>query len=461
MLITLNTQVRIRKNSASNLGVFHGKLFLLILFFANSFIAGQSSPLETEKGIDAAIAPYSAEIREAILLSSMHPEILTQLQEAQSKTIASFQQLIKKFGQKKQGWFYDLTRYPNLQHTLATLPNGKNKDEVLQLLPSKDPDLQTASWNLYSKEKNDLIQVDNIAFSAQRDFDHSLANLDPHIKAAFQKLSESPDVLALLTSNIELTTRLGAHYADNPDRLTNLLTALHDSLSVQNQYEVATLKSQMENNPQAIQEMKQAAKGYASDSGYNLPNQQNYNYNSNANNFGNPYSYWFGYPSWYSSPLWYPGSFGYNSGFYNGVGGFGLYGFPSYGFSNWFFNGGNYNRYPNLYRQFGNYYHGNTNGNRVLGSVNNGFMGVAHNHYSPNTGSHMNYLTSPNNYNRPRGENYRPGINATHTNANTYHAQSWGSFGGNGGNFGGNGGFHGGGSRGMPGSGSRGAGGRH
>ena len=80
MLVTLNTQVGIRKNSASNLGVFHGKLFLLILFFANSFIAGQSSQFETEKGIDAAIAPYSADIREAILLSSMHPEILTQLQ---------------------------------------------------------------------------------------------------------------------------------------------------------------------------------------------------------------------------------------------------------------------------------------------------------------------------------------------------------------------------------------------
>jgi len=58
--------------------------------------------------------------------------------------------------------------------------------------------------------------------------------------------------------------------------------------------------------------------------------------------------------------------FWYETGLYFGVGGFGIWGMPGYGFSNWFFNGGRYNRYPNLYHQFGNYYRSNIASNRVM-----------------------------------------------------------------------------------------------
>jgi hypothetical protein len=315
-------------------------------------------------------------------------------------------------------------------HTLATLPKKQNKEEVYKLLPNQDAGLQEAAWKLYSDEKEYLVKLDNINISAQKDFDKAIQNLDAPAKAAFQKLSTLPDVLTLLTNNIDLATRLGEHHKSNPKELNDRLAALHDSLNVQNQYEIAAYKKQMADDPKATEELSQAAKDYAKTNDIDVPAQQNYDMD-NTNYYANPYSYWFGYPEWYSYPLWYPGSFWFDSGLYLGLGGFGIWGLPGFGFSHWFFNGEHYNHYPNLYRQYGNYYRGNIHENRIMGSVNHGFMGNANNHFNPNGGNRLNRLTSPGSYQRATGQTYQRSIESTtHSHANAYHSQSWGSYGG-------------------------------
>jgi hypothetical protein len=428
-------------------------LLLTLFVIYGMLISGQTDQLETDKGIDASIAPYEADVRQAILQASQYPQILTALQKSQSQTIASFQNMIQGLRKKKQTWFYTLSRYPALLHTLATLPDRQSQEAVYKLLPRQDPDLQKAAWKLYKNEKKNLVKMDNIKISAEQDFDKTIQNLSAPAKAAFLKLSTMPDILTLMTNNIDLTTKLGEHYKDNPSELEGRLTAIHDSLNVQSQYETETLKKQIADDPKAAEELSQAAKDYASDNGYDPPTQQNDNIDNGGSYYADPYSYWFGYPYWYASPMWYPGSFWYESGFYMGLGGFGFYGFPSYGFSTWFFQGNHYNRYPHLYHEFGNYYQRNMAEGRVLGGVNHGFMNVANNHFSPNGVSRMNHLTSPSSFRRSAGQSYHTSGRTFHSNASNYHAQSWSSYGGRGnavGSFrGGSGGMHsGGGSRG-------------
>jgi len=283
------------------------KSFLLILFvaFGISMVA-QPNQLEIDKGIAASIAPYDSEVRQSILQVSQYPQVLTQLQKNQIETVNSFQNMIGKYRQTKQGWFYTLTRYPSLLHTLATLPKKQNKEAINKLLPTQDPVVQKAAWKLYKNNKRSLAKIDNMQVAAQQEFDKTIQNLDPSAVYAFKKLSAMPHVLTLLTNNIDLTTRLGEHYKSNPVEVSNRLAALHDSLNVQNQYEEAEFKKQMAADPQAMQEYGQAATDYANQNGYDLPTQQNYDMYSNNNYYANPYSYWFGYPMWYSSPLWYP-----------------------------------------------------------------------------------------------------------------------------------------------------------
>jgi hypothetical protein len=407
-------------------------LCVMFLFGATVTAFGQMSALETDRGIDASIAPYNADVREAILEVSQYPQLLSQLQTNQSQTVEAFHAIVSGFDEKKQAWFYTITRYPDLMHTLATLPDKTDKDAVYKLLPNQDADLREAAWQLYDSKKKELIRLDNINLAAKQDFDKTIQSLSAPDQAAFQKLYNMPDVLTLLTNNIDLTTRLGEHYKANPTVLDGRLAAIHDSLNVQDQYEIAAYQKQMADDPKAQDELSQAAKDYAKDNGYSIPAQQ-YDEADNESYYANPYSYWFGYPDWYADPLWYPGSFWFDTGLYFGMGGFGIWGMPGYGFSSWFFGGGHYNRYPNLYRQFGNYYRNNIAENRVMGSANRGFMGVADGHFNAQGGNRLNRQSSPPTYNRPNTSSARAGRStATRVNANSYHAQAWSSMGGRG-----------------------------
>ena len=203
-----------------------------------------------------------------------------------------------------------------------------------------------------------------------------------------------PDILTLLTNNIDLSTRLGEHYKSNPQELNNRLAALHDSLNVQNQYEIAAYKEQMADDPKATDELARLQKIMQKQMilmclhnkimiriiqvimlilipiGLDIPNGILIHFGI-LEVFGLKQDYTLGLAAL-------------------------VYGvFPGYGFSNWFFNGGHYNRYPNLYRQYGNYYRHNVAENRVMGSVNHGFMGNANNHFNPKGGnqSKQAYIT--------------------------------------------------------------------
>jgi len=401
---------------------------VLLLISAGSFTAAaQSNKLETDKGIAASIAPYDADVRLAILQASQYPNTLVQLQKSQTQTVASFQKMISRFRKQKQEWFYTITRYPDLMHQLASLPPRQTQEAIYKLLPSQDADLKVAAWKLYKNEKKNLAKLDNVRMAANREFENSIAHLGIPARDAFRKLQAMPDVLTLLTNNIELTTRLGEHYKRNPSQVLAQLTTLHDNLEVQNQQEVADFKKQVEKDPKAMKELQEASNAYTANNYYGNP----YYY---------PYSYWFGYPYWYPYPMWYPGMFWYSPGFYFGVGG--LCGFPSYGFSFWFYQGGYYTRYPHLYHVFGTYYQNNLAKDRVLGTVNRGFMGVATTHYQPGS-TRMSALTSPLSNGRQGRVVNQVGSYTNRVNANSYHAQSWGGFGGRGGAIGG--GFHGGG----------------
>ncbi|HLZ16574.1 MAG TPA: hypothetical protein VKQ08_06015 [Cyclobacteriaceae bacterium] len=416
-------------NTTKNICIKTGAA-LIFLLASSILVYAQNNKLETDKGIAAAIAAYDADVRFAILQASQYPQVLMQLQKNQTETMTSFQRMVGKFRRKKQEWFYTLTRYPDLVHKLANLPRGQSQNAVYKLLPNQNPDLQEAAWKLYKGEQKSLAKVDNLRIAAEQEFDQRISHVHGAARDAFHRLHTMPDVLTLLTNNIDLTTRLGEHYRNNPAQVSNSLTALHDNLEVQNEQEVASFKKQMESDPKAMKELNEAASAYSS-----------YGYN-NPYYYGYPYSYWFGYPYWYPYPMWYPGVYWYGPGFYFGIGG--LYGFPSYGFSFWFYNGGYYQRYPNLYRRFGTYYRTNIVANRMTTTVNRGFMGVANAHYTG--GVRLKSLTSPSLYSRQSGQFRQSGSTVTrHVNANIYHAQSWGGAGARPNALGG---FHGGISRG-------------
>ena len=411
----MTTVKSVNAKRETNSSYFH-RSFLWILFLAASTMVSAQSKLETDQGLSEAIAPYDANVRQSILVASAYPSVLTQLQKSQDQTMDSFQKMIGRYRQKKQEWFYTITRYPDVMHQLANLPAKQTQEAVYKLLPNQDADLKEAAWHLYKSQQKNLAKLDNIRMTANMEFEKSIVHLNAPARDAFRQLQNKPDVLTLLTNNIDLTTKLGERYKNNSAEVIGQLAALHDKLELQNEREAAAFKKQMESDTKAMRELREAKNAYAANSYYSNP----YYY---------PYSYWFGYPYWYYYPMWYPGMYWYNPGFYFGVGG--LYGFPSYGFSYWFYNGGYYTSYPHLYRRLGDYYQRNVATATVTTPVTRGFVNVATTHYQP-TNTRLSTLSSPYEYKQSNVlRQTRMGYNSN-MNLNTYHAQSLGGFGGRG-----------------------------
>jgi hypothetical protein len=359
------------------------------LLMTGSMLA-QDNKLETDAGMHEAVASQDAETRAAMLTASQYPKVLSLIEEAKDRSQASFRSLVGNFEQKKQGWFYELSRYPDLMHTLATKPAGASRTEINPLLPNQDKTLQNAAWHLYNYHHADLTEADNMNQQAKDQFEQLIQKLEAPAQSAFRTLSTHPDVMSMLTENIPLTTRLGEQYSANPTTVTQQLATKHDSLVVQNQQEIANYKQQLDANPDAQQQLNQAAQEYANTNGYILPNQTVINMNI----YANPYSYWFGYPYWYDAPLWYPGAYWNCFGMTYGLGWPGFYAFPSYGFTTWFFRDGYWN-YPALYRVYGSYYRHALPGYHGYYAPNHAFMQAAHEHFAPGYAPRMVNAPAP------------------------------------------------------------------
>ncbi|QKZ12816.1 hypothetical protein [Spirosoma sp. KUDC1026] len=368
------------------------------LFLGLGLLIAQSQPIiaqtlddnrtpavsNADQSIVSAIAPYRDDVRHSILLASQQPDVLSQLAQQQNSSQRAFTNLIQSYGQTRQTWFYDLARFPAILHDLAMLPPGSSQATVQDVTKSLPSDVQESAWKLYHNHHNDLVQADNLNQHADRAFTDLTTSLDQPTQAAFRQLLGMPDVLTLLTQQIDKTAELGRAYQTDPVGVAQNLTDLHDKLDAQNQQELANYQRELNQDPQAQQELQQAGQAYAQANGYRT---NGINPNPAWINTGyynqNPYSYWFGYPYWYASPMWYPSAWWYGTGFYAGTGGnLVVFGLPSIGFSNWFFNRG-YSYYPHLYNRFNTYYANNVGYHRYWSPGNSGFMTAAHRAFGP------------------------------------------------------------------------------
>lgn len=349
-----------------------------------------SATADTNPSLFSSIATYRDDVRRSVLLASQEPQVLNKLVQQQANSQQAFGNLIQAYGQTKQGWFYDMARFPDIQHALALLPAGSDQSIVQAITKSMPANLQESAWKLYRHHHDDLVQADNLNQQANQAFEALIDPLDSATQTAFRQLITMPDVLSLMTQQMDQTTQLGRNYQADPQGVTQQLTALHDSLDVQNKQQLADYQQQLDQDPQARQELQQAGQEYAKANGYNTGINPNPAWPVNSPNYyQNPYSYWFGYPYWYGTAMWYPSAWWYNTGFYYGLGGnMVLFGLPSYGFSNWFFNRGYY-AYPRLYNRFNTFYTTSLSGRRYYG--NYGFAGAARRAFSPTGRSYGSY----------------------------------------------------------------------
>lgn len=325
--------------------------------------------------IAAAIAPYPADVRTAILEASQYPQALVKLERLQGRTSQSFQDLVSGYPREDQQALYQAGRYPELLSKLAALGPGSPQAEALtrSYPEAEQKDIMTAYRTHYA----DIVKMNDLYQSSQKSMLKTIARYPTNVQDDFQKIIAMPDIMTLLTDNIDVTVGLGEAYQTDPTGVKQHLDSLHSQLQQQNDKDLAAYRDQVENDPKLQEEMKKAADEFAEQ--YNQPDNPTYVVNNYYNN--TPYPYWFGYPYWYSSPVWYPQPLYFHTGFYYGPSGnLIVCGLPSHLYANWFFGMG-YTHYPTLYRNYHNYYaiH-NTHVTNI--NVYRGFNHVTNRHFT-------------------------------------------------------------------------------
>lgn len=334
--------------------------------------------LEEEElnNIDA-LAMYPEDTRLAILQTTLHPEALIKIQRIQSKTKDSFTDLMNQYSQETQQEVWDLTRYPNLIHRLVNEAN-KNSQSIDKVLADYPKVIHQRAKNSLKNNYDLLKEVDALGKTNDIAFNKVLEKYDPETQNALRQLIELPEVMTILTENIEVTILVGDAYKNYPEWIIGKTDSLNLELARQNAKELEDWKKRVEENPEVAEDLEASAKDFSKESGYDdlyydseeseYPYDDIYYDESDdettviEKHYHYNYPYWYGYPSWYAFPRWHPYPYWYDWGFRQRFGSMVVIYMPSYYFLDWYFYSPHHHYlYPHLSAHFVDHYYGHRN----------------------------------------------------------------------------------------------------
>lgn len=302
---------------------------------------------ENKSSVDALVL-YPSEIRESILEVCTHPEALVKLDRIQKKSSDYFREIIDDFSRKEQEQFYDLIRYPNLVYQLVE-GGPKSREEIEEILKDFPPEIHEAALKRGRRSYSTLEDIENLNMQTQEAFNDLLSGYEPDIRHSIDKLIKHPEILSILTDDLDLAILVGDVYRKDPSMVLHKADSLQAIVAEEQANELEEWKKELENDPLALEEMEHAGRDFARENDYDLSAKPEQEKDFTVHFY--PYPYWYGYPYWYTRPFWYPYSYWYHTGFYySSAGTVVIIGLPSFYYTTWFY------RYPRRYYYLDRHY---------------------------------------------------------------------------------------------------------
>lgn len=344
-------------------------LFILLI---PAFLASQDDKsllsqlvAEERETVDALVL-YPEETRIAILEACLYPEVLVKTTRIQERTRAAFQDLIDTEPREVQEQIWDLTRYPDL---ISELASGSHSQQNLEDLAGTYPEeIRESIIGVGSRHMQLLRQIHALDEEAAGTFEAVVMNYPAKTQEAYRHLVSLPEVLSLLTEDIELAILAGDVYRDDPAWVLHKADSLNLVVAQENAKELEEWKRSLEENPEAMEDLKASAEEFSGDYSYD-----DESYTSDdiyyegdvviersparrvvVEHYDHHYPYWFGYPYWYESPRWRPFPYWWDCGFYYTPGRtVVITHMPSYYFMHWYlFRPRHHYYYPHLSSHF-------------------------------------------------------------------------------------------------------------
>ncbi len=303
---------------------------------------------EDQEAMDALVM-YPENVRNAIFVVAGQPDAIVRLDGLQELTASEFQELVVYYPRETQEQFYELVRYPEL--VVALVDAGKKtRQEIEDISLDYPEEVRNAARELGRNEFGTLIQIRQL----QKEFRFALAQIksdyDQRQQEAMDQLINLPEVLHLLTGNYRLTLLIGSLYEKDPVWVGQHMDSLALVQARANAKELEDWKKNLEEDPQALQELEASAEAFATNQGYDEKSYRRERTETVVIHHYNPYPYWFGYPYWYEYPFWYNYPYWYHWGFYYGPGGrIVIHSMPSWYYLSWhWYYPNHWNYYPHF-----------------------------------------------------------------------------------------------------------------
>jgi len=175
----MKTKLKLRET------LLFGFLFVIsTLSFSQSY---QDSLKKDDEDIITSIAPYSSDVRNAILNISQYPQNIVKIERIQARTSQSFQDMVAAYPREEQEKYYELARYPELIHQLVNGP-PKTLEQVKPMLTSYPKETVDAVTGLFPMHMADLKAMDKIYQKSQEAFDKIINDLPSDAQTDFKKL---------------------------------------------------------------------------------------------------------------------------------------------------------------------------------------------------------------------------------------------------------------------------------
>lgn len=365
------------------LAVCVGVMMLTMPAWAQSEEELLAQLIEEEHTSVEALVLYPEKTRMSILETCLYPEALVKLESMQNKTSQAFQNLMENYPKETQEKVWDMTRYPGMINQLVT--NGPKLSEELDVVLHNYPEeIRPKAKEIYFQHFPLLVRVDQMNHDWESAFTGLIREYPLVTQDALRDLIELPEVLTILTDNIRMTVLVGDLYRRRPAWLLDQMDSLNLVAARERAKELEDWKNNLEENPQAKEELAQSAQAFASEYGYD---DIYYDYGNEIyypedrgpqeviveHHYYYHYPYWYGYPYWYMYPRWRPYPVWWDWGFYWGPGRvIVIIDLPSYYFTHWyFFRPYHHYHYPHFSSFMANHYYGHRHsGSSIAVAVN-------------------------------------------------------------------------------------------
>ena len=345
-------------------------LSIIILIFSYNLFSQNDSELfnkmVTNDSSSATILfSYPENIRNSIYITSTYPQGFIRINEIQKKSSASLKDAIAIYSRNKQKEIWDITRYPEL--TSLLIENKDKSKNDLEILLERYPEKIKRSAIYFAKNNYSmLVDIETIYINFKQSYNEILKDFPDSVKTSFNTLIKNPELITVLSEDMNTTVTLGDIYKRNPKLIKRKGDSLNYIIVTENGIEYEAWKNGIAKDSAVQKELKQVSKEYAKDMQEDDVYGGTYN-TSNPKVVINvdPYPYWAGYPYWYGRNYWYPNPWWLNLGFYYPIDGSMFFlGLPTYNFGWWYYNHPNYyNHYPKTSHYFYNHYNGHRNSN--------------------------------------------------------------------------------------------------